>query len=134
MTFYVVFIINFPLLHSIQTKIWDCCMQLFTGIRGKGAFLNGDPIKGVSSVFFFLLIVFNLNVMLMPWNFTVSSQTELISSLLATEVSQACYVIVYGVKFLYIFPHIFYINEVFHIPSVHLCKRPKRSMWSFSKL
>lgn len=34
--------------------------ELFTGIRGKGAFLNGNPIK-------------------------VSSQTELISSLLATE-------------------------------------------------
>jgi len=42
-------------------------MQLFTGIRGKGAFLNGDPIKGVSFVVYcFLLIVVNLNVMLMP--------------------------------------------------------------------
>lgn len=30
-------------------------MQMFTAIRGKGAFLNGNPIKGVSSVVYLLI-------------------------------------------------------------------------------
>ncbi|KAF8414209.1 hypothetical protein HHK36_002209 [Tetracentron sinense] len=47
-----------PTIGVVYNPIMD---ELFTGIRGKGAFLNGTPIK-------------------------VSSQTELVKSLLATEV------------------------------------------------
>ncbi|KAK9268186.1 hypothetical protein L1049_010629 [Liquidambar formosana] len=47
-----------PTVGVVYNPIMD---ELFTGIRGKGAFLNGTPIK-------------------------VSSQTELVKSLLATEV------------------------------------------------
>ncbi|KAL2977424.1 hypothetical protein AAZX31_13G067400 [Glycine max] len=81
---------NFPLLLSIQIKIWDCYVYLFTRIRGKGAFLNGNPIK-------------------------VSSQNELISSLLATEVSQTCYSLLCEIYFSF---HIFFcINEGYFPPS-----------------
>lgn len=81
------------------------CMQLFTGIHGKGAFLNGNPIKGKFSFFInrsgcylgfasisrkVIWLFFDgslINFMLcLFWDSSVSSQSELVKSLLCTEV------------------------------------------------
>jgi fructose-1,6-bisphosphatase/inositol monophosphatase family enzyme len=71
-------------------------MQLFTGIHGKGAFLNGKPIKGVSLGDYYqssdsdTLFFANLSMILKQLHthvsMAVSSQSELVKSLLATEV------------------------------------------------
>ncbi|KAL3568784.1 hypothetical protein D5086_028674 [Populus alba] len=70
-------------------------MHLFTGVHGKGAFLNGKPIKGVSeltivSFHILMLLLANLSMTLKHLctciSIAVSSQSELVKSLLATEV------------------------------------------------
>ena len=70
-------------------------MQLFTGVHGKGAFLNGKPIKGVSEltiVSFHILILLHANLSMTLKqlctcvSIAVSSQSEIVKSLLATEV------------------------------------------------
>ncbi|KAG6743527.1 hypothetical protein POTOM_052226 [Populus tomentosa] len=68
--------------------------ELFTGVHGKGAFLNGKPIKGVSelticSFHILILLHANLSMTLKQLctcvSIAVSSQSELVKSLLATE-------------------------------------------------
>lgn len=49
---------NFPFLLSMEIEFWDGCMQLFTASRGNGAFLNGNPIKGVLSVLYLLIVCY----------------------------------------------------------------------------
>lgn len=67
-------------------------MQLFTAIRGKGAFLNGKPIKGellclLMSTTCMFQLRFDENHEIVPlFGYAVSSQDVLVKSLLATEV------------------------------------------------
>ena len=63
------------------------------------------------------MIVVNLNVMLMHWNFTMSSQTEWISSLLATEVRQTCYSWLCQMYFSF---HFFFLHQWIVFPSLFL--------------
>lgn len=42
---------------SVKYKKWVFNLQLFTAIRGKGAFLNGKPIKGEDNFSFSILRV-----------------------------------------------------------------------------
>ncbi|KAK2967504.1 hypothetical protein RJ640_010145 [Escallonia rubra] len=77
-----------PTVGVVYNPIMD---ELFTGIHGKGAFLNGNPIKGeiiysiILSSFWMANRAIDLKGFLVGFCFAVSSQSELVNSLLSTE-------------------------------------------------
>jgi hypothetical protein len=64
----VVFKIKFPILLSMQIKIWDCCIVAFHCSSWKRCFFEREPYKRCVICFVvFWLFVINIDVILMPW-------------------------------------------------------------------